>query len=420
MYAVRTKGGRVVGRFATRAEAEACMRSSKSPARVPFHVKVLEKISKPPTNEFLIAADLHVTVPSVQRVVETLIKQGDVERIEVGGGSPPHLSLTQNGLAILRERVPGWWKSRQGSPAGIRLRSNSKAYIELRRRAFERLIAPRPPEGAFGDGYGLSREQAEKLLATTYAKRVLAIVGLTIDEKVAKIAEQAGWKGRGRVQLSPRRGYPVAPGRELAHAKAKRAYGGQWESKASGQRVFIHYVDPGNNHVYFQLVPHGGRGNMLLAEFKRLYRKVSASRPQYALGSPKLTEKQKTIARREIRAAAQQSLRRLEMAGERALGLEEARFPNAACAGDREQLREILLALSSSRRRAQAPPQGARRRLAQALCEVPDARSEGATHARHEGPPHRPLPEVDRSAARQRGRKPLDGAGDLRQLCDRR
>ena len=89
------------------------------------------------------------------------------------------------------------------SSSGARLRSNSKVYIELRRRAFERLIAPPPPPGAFGDGYGLTREQAEKLLATRYAARVLAIVGLTIDEKVAKIAEQTSWTGRGRVALSP-------------------------------------------------------------------------------------------------------------------------------------------------------------------------------------------------------------------------
>lgn len=111
MYAVRTKSGRVVGRFATRAEAEACVRQTSK------------------------------------------------------------------------------------SPAGTRLRSNSKAYIELRRRAFEWLIAPRRPEGALtGGGYGLSREQAEKLLATRYAQRVLAIVGLTMDEKVARIADQSSWK----------------------------------------------------------------------------------------------------------------------------------------------------------------------------------------------------------------------------------
>jgi hypothetical protein len=117
MYAVRNKQGRVVGRFATRAAAETCARTARSPNRQkkPFHVKVLEQIAKPPTNEVLIASDLRVTLPSVQRVVQTLIKHGDVKRIEVEG-YPPHLALTKSGLQILRERVPGWYMHRQDSP----------------------------------------------------------------------------------------------------------------------------------------------------------------------------------------------------------------------------------------------------------------------------------------------------------------
>lgn len=79
--------------------------------RVRFTVRVLEKISKPPTNEALIASDLRVTVPSVKRVVDTLIKYGDVQRVDVPG-YPPHLSLTRQGLERLREQKPDWWKSK--------------------------------------------------------------------------------------------------------------------------------------------------------------------------------------------------------------------------------------------------------------------------------------------------------------------
>lgn len=81
--------------------------------RVRFSVRILEKISKPPTNEALIASDLRVTVPSVKRVVDTLVKYGDVERINVPG-YPPHLSLTRKGLEHLREQKPDWWKKRSG------------------------------------------------------------------------------------------------------------------------------------------------------------------------------------------------------------------------------------------------------------------------------------------------------------------
>jgi len=77
----------------------------------PFHVRVLEQIARPPTNEALIASDLRVTVPSVKRVVDTLVKQGDVERVEVPGYTP-HLALTRQGREYLREREPGWWKTR--------------------------------------------------------------------------------------------------------------------------------------------------------------------------------------------------------------------------------------------------------------------------------------------------------------------
>ena len=79
--------------------------------RKPFHVSILEKIVRTsPTNEFMLAADLRVTVPSVKRVVDTLVRQGDVERIEVPGYTP-HLAITPQGREYLREREPGWWKT---------------------------------------------------------------------------------------------------------------------------------------------------------------------------------------------------------------------------------------------------------------------------------------------------------------------
>jgi hypothetical protein len=41
MYTVRSKGGHIVGRFATRAAAEACVRTSKSPANRVFEFRFL-------------------------------------------------------------------------------------------------------------------------------------------------------------------------------------------------------------------------------------------------------------------------------------------------------------------------------------------------------------------------------------------
>lgn len=76
-----------------------------------FHVSILEKIVRTsPTNEAMIAADLRVTVPSVKRVVDTLVRQGDVERVEVPG-YVPHLAITRQGREYLREREPGWWRT---------------------------------------------------------------------------------------------------------------------------------------------------------------------------------------------------------------------------------------------------------------------------------------------------------------------
>ena len=77
----------------------------------PFHIRTLKKIAKPPTNEALIAADLRVTVPSVTRVVDVLVKQGDVERIVVEG-YPAHLALTKQGREYLAWREPNWWRNR--------------------------------------------------------------------------------------------------------------------------------------------------------------------------------------------------------------------------------------------------------------------------------------------------------------------
>jgi len=81
------------------------------PRRVSFHVRILQKIAKPPTNEALIAADLRQTVPSVTRVVDVLVKQGDVERVAVEG-YPAHLALTKQGREYLASREPNWWKNR--------------------------------------------------------------------------------------------------------------------------------------------------------------------------------------------------------------------------------------------------------------------------------------------------------------------
>jgi DNA-binding MarR family transcriptional regulator len=79
--------------------------------RQPFHVRILQQIAKPPTNEALIASDLRVTVPSVRRIVDVFVRQGDVIRIEVEG-YPPHLCLTKAGREYLAEKNPNWWKVR--------------------------------------------------------------------------------------------------------------------------------------------------------------------------------------------------------------------------------------------------------------------------------------------------------------------
>ncbi len=83
--------------------------------RVPFHVKVLREIARrSPTNEAMIAADLHVTRPSVQRVVDSAERMGFLYHQEIPG-YPPHLALTPDGLEYLREQEPGWWKRRSMS-----------------------------------------------------------------------------------------------------------------------------------------------------------------------------------------------------------------------------------------------------------------------------------------------------------------
>jgi len=116
-------------------------------------------------------------------------------------------------------------------------------------------------------GAGLAHnEQKAKSVATAHARQ-----GYTVELWNNDFLVDTYPPSRKKGSRSPAGGH-----RSVIQSKAKRAYGGQWESKASGQRVFIHYVDPGNNHVYFQLVPFGGRGNMSLEEFKRLYRKLPA------------------------------------------------------------------------------------------------------------------------------------------------
>lgn len=91
--------------------------------RKPFHVSVLEKIARTsPTNEAMIAADLRVTVSSVERVVNALIRQGDVERVEVPGYIP-HLAITRQGREYLREQEPGWWRTARDPQSLARLQS---------------------------------------------------------------------------------------------------------------------------------------------------------------------------------------------------------------------------------------------------------------------------------------------------------
>lgn len=80
--------------------------------RTSFTTKVLREISKPPKSEAMIASDLRVTVPSVKRVVDTLVKYGRVERDEQEDGYPPILRLTRDGLDLLREQEPNWWQHR--------------------------------------------------------------------------------------------------------------------------------------------------------------------------------------------------------------------------------------------------------------------------------------------------------------------
>lgn len=83
--------------------------------KAPFHVRILQKIALPPTNSALIAQSLRVTVPSVERVVAVLVKQGDVERVDVND-YPSHLCLTAQGREYLREREPNWWQRRSVFP----------------------------------------------------------------------------------------------------------------------------------------------------------------------------------------------------------------------------------------------------------------------------------------------------------------
>ena len=65
-------------------------------ATMRFTAKVLLAISKPPTNEYLIAADLKVTPQSVARVVSWGLRYGYVEKVEIEGYLP-HLILTKDG-----------------------------------------------------------------------------------------------------------------------------------------------------------------------------------------------------------------------------------------------------------------------------------------------------------------------------------
>lgn len=67
-----------------------------------FTHKVFEKVLKTtPTNEDLVAADLRVTVDSIRRVVDTAVKYGYMERLDLGNGYVPHLMLTLAGAQEL-------------------------------------------------------------------------------------------------------------------------------------------------------------------------------------------------------------------------------------------------------------------------------------------------------------------------------
>lgn len=60
-----------------------------------------------------LAHDLSLSITAnIQRVVEVLIRQGDLERVEVSPEYTPHLCLTRHGLNYLKEREPNWWKGR--------------------------------------------------------------------------------------------------------------------------------------------------------------------------------------------------------------------------------------------------------------------------------------------------------------------
>ncbi len=104
--------------------------------RKPFHVRVLEKIARSsPTNEGMVAADLRVTVPSVKRVVDTFIRQGDLERVEVPG-YPPQLELTRQGREYLRERqTPPARDARRSA----RTRRDVASSVDKGRRAAQRI-----------------------------------------------------------------------------------------------------------------------------------------------------------------------------------------------------------------------------------------------------------------------------------------